>query len=137
MGYKVIRLNRNRNGNWNANWNNLANSNGNGRMAQIMARLSMKTYTSLYSKITSIGNLELAWRKARKGKTALDYVIEFERNLEVNIVDLRIELLKQDYLPKPLKTFVLRDPKIRKISKSEFIDRIVHHAIVIILEPIY
>ena len=39
--------------------------------------------------------------------------------------------------PKPLKTFILHDPKTRKISKSDFRDRIVHHAIVNILEPIF
>ena len=106
-------------------------------MAQPMVSLSMKTHKDLYSKIISIDNLELAWQRARKGKTKKYYVIEFEKNLEINLVDLRIELLRQTYKPLPLKTFILRDPKTRKISKSEFIDRLVHHAIVNILEPIF
>ena len=37
----------------------------------------------------------------------------------------------------PLKTFILRDPKTRKISKSAFRDRIIHHALVRFLEPIF
>ena len=41
------------------------------------------------------------------------------------------------YGPKPLKNFILRDPKTRKISKSDFRDRIVHHAICNIIEPIF
>jgi retron-type reverse transcriptase len=84
-----------------------------------------------------MGNLILAWRKARKGKTKKDYVIKFEENLIKNLLNLHEELKNQTYFPKPLKTFILRDPKTRKISKATFRDRIVHHAIVNILEPIF
>lgn len=50
---------------------------------------------------------------------------------------LHYELRYGTYKPRPLKTFVLRDPKTRKISKSDFRDRVVHHALVNILEPIF
>jgi len=92
---------------------------------------------NLYHKIISLDNLILAWQKARKGKTKKDYVIEFEKNTEKNLLDLHFELKDETYYPKPLKTFILRDPKTRKISKSAFRDRIVHHAICNILEPIF
>ena len=97
----------------------------------------MNTYKNLYTKIYSLKNLILAWRKARKGKTRKEYVIEFEKDLIKNLLDLQKELQEQTYKPKPLITFILRDPKTRKISKSDFRDRIVHHAIVNILEPIF
>ena len=96
----------------------------------------MKTYKNLYSEMYNLTNLILAWRKARKGKTKRDYVIEFEKNLLKNLLNLHYELKFQTYKPKPLKTFILRDPKTRKISKSDFRDRIVHHAICKIIEPI-
>ncbi len=51
-------------------------------------------------------------------------------------MNLQKELINQTYFPKPLKTFILRDPKTRKISKSTFRDKIVHHALVRIIEPI-
>ncbi len=79
----------------------------------------------------------VAWRKARKGKTKKDYVKEFEENTIKNILYLHYELKNKSYSPKPIKTFILRDPKTRKISKSDFRDRIVHHSIVNILEPIF
>lgn len=41
------------------------------------------------------------------------------------------------YSPKPLVDFIVRDPKTRKISKSDFKDRIVHHALCNIIEPIF
>ena len=108
-------------------------------MAQKMARLiiNMKSYNNIYPQIHSKKNLILAWRKARKGKTKKFYVIEFERNLRDNLLQLQKELLGQIYFPRPLKIFILRDPKTRKISKSAFRDRVVHHALVRIIEPIF
>lgn len=91
----------------------------------------------LYHEIYSMKNLVLAWKSARKGKTNKDYVIEFEKNLFGNLLDLHYELKYQIYRPKILKTFILQDPKIRKISKSDFRDRIVHHALVRVIEPIF
>ena len=82
-------------------------------------------------------NLLLAWQKARKGKTNKIYVKEFEKNLRANLRGLNKELKEITYKPLPLKTFVLRDPKTRVISKSDFRDRVVHHALVNILEPIF
>ena len=97
----------------------------------------MKTYKNLYNNLCSYENLELAFRNARKRRSSKHYVIEFEKNLEDNLLQLRLELLLHSYSPAPLKTFILRDPKTRKISKSEFKDRIVHHALCNIIEPIF
>ena len=97
----------------------------------------MKTYNNLYQNIYDFDNLLLAYQKARKGKTKKFYVIKFEKNLEKNLLDLQFELKNKFYKPLPLETFILRDPKTRKISKSDFRDRVVHHAIVNILEPIF
>jgi retron-type reverse transcriptase len=92
---------------------------------------------NIYSEIYSMNNLIPAWKKARNGKTKKLYVIEFEQNTRENLLKLHEELENQTYAPKPLKTFILRDPKTRKISKSSFRDRLVHHALVRILEPIF
>jgi len=97
----------------------------------------MKTYKHLYEKICSYENLFLAYKRARKGKTKKRYIIVFEANLRKNLLELQEELINNSYYPKPLKTFILRDPKTRKISKAEFRDRIVHHAICNIIEPFF
>lgn len=97
----------------------------------------MKTFNNLYEKICSLENLKIAFKKARKDKSKKFYVIEFENNLEENLLELQKELLEQTYTPKPLKSFIIRDPKTRKIHSSAFRDRIVHHAIVNVLEPIF
>jgi retron-type reverse transcriptase len=92
---------------------------------------------ALYDKIISLSNLFLAYKKTRKGKTKKHYVIEFEKNLFLNLLNMHYELKNQTYFPKHLETFILRDPKTRKISKSDFKDRIVHHALILVIEPIF
>ncbi len=96
----------------------------------------MKSHKNIYYKIYKWENLLLAFKKARRGKTKKDYVIKFEENLIENLQQLQFELMTQTYKPKPLKTFIIRDPKTRKISKSHFRDRIIHHTICNVIEPI-
>ncbi|MFH1770683.1 MAG: reverse transcriptase domain-containing protein [archaeon] len=98
---------------------------------------SLPKKKTTYERLCSKENLEFAFTKARRGKTLKPYVEEFEENLNENLNKLRFELLIQTYKPKPLETFILRDPKTRKISKSDFRDRVVHHAICNIIEPIF
>ncbi len=90
-----------------------------------------------WQELCSYENLKLAFSKARKRKTLKPYVIEFEKNLKQNLLDLQADLLLHSYSPKKLETFVIRDPKTRKISKSDFRDRVVHHALVNVIEPIF
>ncbi len=90
-----------------------------------------------WQELCSYENLKLAFSKARKRKTLKPYVIEFEKNLKQNLLDLQADLLLHSYSPKKLETFVIRDPKTRKISKSDFRDRVVHHALCNIIEPIF
>jgi len=97
----------------------------------------MQTYNKLYNKLCSYENLPLAFKKARKNKTGKIYVIKFEKNLDFNIRLLQFELINKIYMPRKLKLFIIRDPKTRKICKSTFRDRIIHHAIVNLLEQIY
>jgi hypothetical protein len=97
----------------------------------------MKRYGNLYPRICSYENLELAFRRARKGKTKKDYVIEFEMDLGENLKKLKEELENFTYSPAPMETFVVCDPKTRVISASHFRDRVVHHALINVVGPIF
>lgn len=97
----------------------------------------MKTYNKLYKKLYSTDNLTSAFRKAKKGKSNKNYVVNFELNLEKNIATLQRDLRLKRYKPSRLKKFIVRDPKTRTIHSSIFRDRIVHHAIINIIQPIY
>lgn len=138
----VASLNSNRNldDRLNVNGNNWIDNNNGYAFEMALATkipIIMKTYNNLYSKIYNMSNLLLAYRKARKGKTKKPYVIEFDKDVIGNLFQLQKELIEQTYSPKPLVTFILRDPKTRKISKSAFRDRIIHHTIINIIEPIF
>lgn len=82
-----------------------------------------------YATLCSYENLFCAYEKARKKKTQRPDVVAFEKDLRKNLLQLRADLLFHSYTPAPLKTFIIRDPKVRKISKSSFRDRVVHHAL--------
>ena len=97
----------------------------------------MKTYGNLYQKLCSLENLELAFEKAKKDKTSMPYVIEFWNNLKEELKKLHEELSSLTYTPLPLKRFIVRDPKTRTIHSSDFRDRVIHHALINILEPIF
>jgi len=91
----------------------------------------------MYKKIYPIENLLVAYLKARKGKTQKHYVIKFEKKLQSNLLKLSEELHLQTYQPRPLKTFIVKDPKTRKISKSKFRDRIIHHALINVIGNLF
>jgi len=136
---RVSRLNYfNNNSNFNAEDRNIDNNNICLRgIAQMKAETFNHKPRDLWDELCSYDNLFLAYKKARKHKTTRDYVIEFEKNIKNNLLLLRSELLLYSYSPKPLISFIIRDPKTRKISKSDFRDRVVHHALCNIIELIF
>jgi len=98
---------------------------------------NMKTYANLYNNLCSFKNLYFAYKKARENKTKKDYVIKFQNNLEQEIKALKLELESLTYKPKQLKRFIIKDPKTRVIHSSNFRDRVIHHDLVNLLEPIF
>lgn len=98
----------------------------------------MKRLNNLYDRIISIENLELADINARKGKTKNKDVLEHDKNRKENILKLHLALKNKTYRTSEYKTFKIYEPKERLIFCLEYYpDRIVHHAILNILEPIF
>jgi RNA-directed DNA polymerase len=98
----------------------------------------MKRFGNLYSKICEIDNLRLADNKARRGKEKQYGVIDFSKNKEQNILDLKELLENKTFKTSKYSVFTIKDPKEREIFKLPYFpDRIVHHAILNILEPIF
>jgi len=97
----------------------------------------MKTYKNLYPEICSFGNLCIAFYGAARGKRGKAEVAAFEGELEPNLFRLQEALLAQTYRPGPYTHFPIRDPKPRVISAAPFRDRVVHHALVGVIEPIF
>lgn len=96
----------------------------------------MKTFKNLYPLICDFENLLWAAKKAQRGKRFQENVAEFNFHLERNLFKLQRELEAQSYQPGPYHTFHIRDPKPRMISAAPYRDRVVHHALCNIIEPI-
>jgi RNA-directed DNA polymerase len=97
----------------------------------------MKTYKNLYPELISFGNLYVAYLDAARGKRGQPNVAAFDFDLEANLLQLQEELATRTYRPSPYYSFRLRDPKPRLISAALFRDRVVHHALVQIIEPLF
>lgn len=97
----------------------------------------MKKYGNLYARICDIDNLRLAADNASRGKRKRDEVAAFFANLEENLEQLRRELTEKRYRTAPYDIFIKYEGKRREIYKLPFRDRVVHWAIMQVLEPIW
>ncbi|MCX6232643.1 MAG: reverse transcriptase/maturase family protein [Bacteroidetes bacterium] len=98
----------------------------------------MKRINNLYHQICSIDNLELADTIARKGKAKQAGVIEHDKNRHENIIKLHEMLINKTYKTSEYTTFTIHEPKERLIFRLPYFpDRITHHAVMNVLEPIF
>ena len=96
-----------------------------------------KTYKNLFSEIIAEKNLLIALRNASAQKRFSNTILNFEKNLAENILELLKNLSNKTYKHGAYRHFRLFDPKERKISAAPFRDRVIHHAICQIMEPIF
>ncbi|MFZ1006957.1 MAG: reverse transcriptase/maturase family protein [Candidatus Sulfotelmatobacter sp.] len=96
-----------------------------------------RSYANLWPLVVSWENLVAAYRKCRRRKRYKRGAAEFDFNWESNLLSLRQELIDGSYRPGTYRNFYIVDPKPRKISAAPFRDRVLHHAVVRVLEPIY
>ena len=101
------------------------------------AKEVMKRIGNLYEKICSLDNLYLAYSKARLGKGKTHGVLLFEKDLNANICQIQNELITGTYKTSEYSIFKIHDPKERTVYRLPFMDRVVHHAIMNILEPVW
>jgi len=97
----------------------------------------VKTYRGLYPKICDFENLYQAYRAARRGKRGKTAVAGFIRSQEQELLALQKDLQEKTYQPGPYQSFYIHDPKRRLISAAPFRDRVAHHALCNLIEPIW
>ena len=97
----------------------------------------MKRYGNLYARICDINNLRQAAHNAASGKRKRDEVTAFFANPEANLEQLHRELTEKRYRTSPYDVFIKYEGKRREIYKLPFRDRVVHWAIMQVLEPIW
>lgn len=97
----------------------------------------MKRHSNLYEQICNLDNLTLADTIAQRGKSKQQDVIGHNKNREGNLLALQQMLLTKSFTTSPYHNFTIKDPKERLISKLPYFpDRILHHAIMNVLEPV-
>jgi RNA-directed DNA polymerase len=99
--------------------------------------ISLDINNSLYEQVTDWSNLLLAFRKAAKGKRGKPSAAGFEFQVADRLLQLQTELKNFTYQPGGYVNFIIHEPKQRKISAAPFRDRVVHHAICNVIEPIF
>ena len=97
----------------------------------------MKRVGRLYDQITRWKNLLNASLRARRGKRFRPNVARFEYDVEFELLRVQQELREQTYRPGPYRQFVIHEPKRRVISAAPYRDRVVHHALCNVIEPIF
>lgn len=97
----------------------------------------MKRHRHLFEQVCSFENLLAAARKAWRGKRSRPSAAAFYARFEDEVVALRSELLAGTYEHGAYHYFQIHDPKERTVAAAPFRDRVVHHALVRVLEPIF
>ena len=103
-----------------------------------MAQVCKATLTEGdWQTLISFENLYLAYLKAQRGKQKRTEVANFALRLEHHLWQLRKELKTGTYQPGDYRQFHIYERKPRTISVAPFRDRVVHHALMNLLEPVF
>ena len=97
----------------------------------------MKTYNNIFSRIFDYNNLYSAFIAARRNKRYRSDILKFSYKLEENLKNIQYDLIYKTYQPGAYRTFYVYDPKTRLIMAAPLKDRIIHHALCNVIEPIF
>ena len=92
--------------------------------------------TDLEEKLISFDNLEAAAREVAHGKRYKEEFQEFYLNIEENLIIMQNELIWRTYKPLDTVSFPIREPKLRLITRPKIYDRVVHHALMRVINPV-
>ena len=97
----------------------------------------MKTYSDIFKSIIFPENLFSAWEEFKKRKQKKPDVQRFEFDLERNLFQLHRDLEDKTYRHGAYEGFYVNDPKQRRIYKATVRDRILHHAVFSVINPMF
>lgn len=96
-----------------------------------------RKYRNLWPQLVSWENLVEAYRRCRRRKRYKRGAVQFDFHWEANLRQLQQELRDHLWEPGEYYNFRISDPKPRLISAAPFRDRVVHHAVVNVLNPLF
>lgn len=96
-----------------------------------------RTVNGLWPQVIDFENLHAAYMEARKGKRFRAEVLRYSLNAEEHLANLQNHLIWKSWQPGRQREFVVLEPKLRAIQAPPFQDRVLHHALVRVIEPIF
>lgn len=96
-----------------------------------------KKYKHLIEQVADIDNLRQAYLRTSSGKRLTWGYLEFKEYSELNLEQLRSEILTGTWCQGPFREFTVFEPKQRVISALDFKDRVAQHALVAVIGPIF
>ena len=96
-----------------------------------------RKHNNLSGEIFSFQSLVKATEMAARGKRRKPGVAAFLCNRERELLGLERKLKERLYKPGQYHVINIRDPKPRRVSAAPFRDRVVHHALCGVLEPLF
>jgi retron-type reverse transcriptase len=95
------------------------------------------TVNNLWEHLIDFENVYDALRAASCGRRYRNEVLDFKEHLEDNLFSIINDLKGDTYAPFPFRQFYITEPKRRLISAPAFRDRVIHHALVRVIEPVF
>ncbi len=96
-----------------------------------------KTHNHLYPRIIDFENLLAAYQDCKRGKRYTPEALDFAADWEERLINIHEHLKWRTWQPGTPRIFTVKDPKRRDITAPPFTDRIVHHALVRVVEPLF
>jgi retron-type reverse transcriptase len=96
-----------------------------------------KTTNHIFKTIVGFDTLYKSFLSAQKGKRYNPEVMQFKKNLEENLINIQNHLIWGSWKPGRWRRFVVMEPKMRTIDAPPFADRVVHHALVDTVYPLF
>lgn len=96
-----------------------------------------KTHNDLWQGMIAWPSLINAWGRTAKGRHRQRDVIAYKACLEPNLIEIQESLMHRTYATGPYHRFFVFEPKKREIASLPLKDRVVQHALVSVIEPIF
>jgi RNA-directed DNA polymerase len=97
----------------------------------------MKRASRLMERVHDRATLREAFARASLGKRTKRDALAFGLRLDENLAELARELVQGTYEVGPYHQFTIFDPKERVITAPCFRDRVLHHALNLVCEPVF
>lgn len=96
----------------------------------------MRRTGNLYDRIVDEDNLRLAFYRAARGKRLRPDVLAFECDIDSALRALQAELRLGEVAVGDYRYFTVWEPKERLICAASFRERVLHHAVINVLDPV-